>query len=185
MTLTLANLGERLEKQLNCRLFLAAWLKWRGEQVLPARPDIRAEDLKAAMPATSVWEVEAQDKYIVRLGATVFEEQTGENRRGKNFMDLTPEADRQTRMQRLTPIVKYPCGVFADGCQLRLKDGSTMEFDVLLLPATKVLDGNPNLIYFCNDLTDKTKPIDRSEIVEAPLMQSFAYIDIGCGIPGQ
>ena len=183
MTLTLLTLNDRLETRENCRLFLQAWQKWRGGKVLPLRSDVRPEDLKAAMAAVSVWELKGDGKVMVRLGATLFEEQTGETRRGKNYLDLMPERIREQGMERLQPIVRVPCGIFADGCSLRLKDGRSLEFDILLLPVAEAPEQKPTFIYYGIDLADRAKPFDISEIDKGPFVTSTTHIDIGCGVP--
>ncbi|MDP6876865.1 MAG: hypothetical protein QF521_25400, partial [Alphaproteobacteria bacterium] len=84
---------------------------------------------------------------------------------------------------RLLPIVTVPCGIFADGCSLRLKDGNTLEFDILLLPIVAAPEQDPTFIYYCIDLADRAKRFDISEIDKGPFVTSTSHVDIGCGVP--
>ncbi|MDP6692256.1 MAG: PAS domain-containing protein, partial [Alphaproteobacteria bacterium] len=68
-TITLDEASERLGEASNCTALLETWLGWRGDQLVPTRRDILPEHLGSHLTATSMMEVEAPDRAIIRLTA--------------------------------------------------------------------------------------------------------------------
>jgi hypothetical protein len=180
--LTLALLPDRLENLPKARQLLFAWLGWRHGGVVPLRKDIRPEDLRGAMAAVSVVDVDLPDRIIFRQYATIIAERTGHDRRGENALDMADPDDRLLRIERYRNLIKTPCGMIATQ-SIHLADGSEFEVNLLMLPVATELNAEPGFVYISEDLTEHRDWHKPSKIVAKPVAHDISYIDIGRGLP--
>ena len=147
------------------------------------RGNIRVEDLRSALAATTIWQIEGQDKFTVRLGSSLIEEWSGEVRRGKNFFDLISDRDKQKWKSRFSAVLDTSCGIYFQGNEIHLQNGGVVTHDTLMFPVIRACNEKPSFLYHCADLVDRPMSLDHPQFVDFPLKNNYEYIDIGYGLP--
>ncbi len=180
--ISLAQLTDRLANLPNSCQLLGAWLNWRKSGIVLLRKHIHPEDLRAAMAAVSILEIESLERISFRLHASNVVQRTGYDRKGENALDLVAPKDRAQRFERYRNVAETPCGMFGTQ-RLHLADGSVHEVFVLILPAATAPHAVPRFLYIAEDLTEHRDWREPSKIVTTPLAHDTAYIDIGRGVP--
>lgn len=180
--LTLDDVLQELPDGSHRRRFFDAWLRWRGDRMVPLRSDVRPEDLAAALSSLGVLEVEAMDKIIMRVSSSIARDRTGRDSRGGNLIEMTRPEDRAMRMKRLWQMVTTPCGALAE-TRMTLKSGLESVLHSLVLPVAAEPDAPPRLLYVVSEFTGTHEPGPDDRAGGMPLSHHYRLIDIGAGVP--
>jgi hypothetical protein len=93
-----------------CQPFVDAWLRWRGDALVPSRSQLDLAEIKRELAMVSLLEVRSPDDVRVRVAGSGLSPFKGFDLTGMNLADLTPKADWPVRRYRLQCIVGHPCG---------------------------------------------------------------------------
>lgn len=178
----LSKLPENLAGLRNNLKFLKVWQRWRGERPLPTRDDVRPEMLGASITGITVFEVKSPDCVVYRKSCSMLDDLRRNRITGKNYIDMAPTEQRQTRVSRLNNILNLPCGGLG-WINSVLSDGVSVDIQTLLLPVTGNTPTDHGFIYVGVDLiSDKNWDSDAT-FETAPVATRFEYVDIGFGLP--
>jgi len=180
--LTLNDVPQELPDGSHRRRFFDAWLRWRGDNMVPVRANVRPEDLAASLSSLGILEAETMDKIIMRVSSSIARERTGRDSRGANLIEMTRPEDRAMRMKRLWQLVTIPCGAVAD-THMVLKSGLESVLHSLVLPVAAEPDAEPRLLYVVSEFAGKREPNPGDRADGMPLSHHYRLIDIGAGVP--
>jgi hypothetical protein len=163
--------------------FAAAWRRWRGDQLLPRRSNVKRKEISRILPRVMVLEVISPDEARFRLVGTSYLEIFGVELTGLNFVNLVPPEDREVRGGRLLAMVNTPCGSY-----MATPDPNTSSTgNVLHTLSLPVLPNIPDKPMQFFGITFGTKPMQSTSKYGADLLKNladrFTYIDIGAGLP--
>lgn len=169
--------------RLVCRenaIVLEAWLRWRGEQLLPSRKDVRPQDIKPSLPWIVIHQPIDANTSILRLIGTGLVSLTGFDPTGRNHRDITAPDHWPERSRRSLHMINRPCaGYSAYG---RLTAGAlTTAFEAINLPLDNGDGPSKRLIL------SSTVPLSNGIHVPhtAPTYilptEAFQFVDIGAG----
>lgn len=180
--LCLEHLPDLLDDAPNCRAFVDAWLRWRGDKLVPTREDIRPEMLGAALQTMSVLQVESPEHISVRLVSAQYELLIGRPTKGANYVEMAAPAHRPLRIQRHQNIVNTPCGALTR-TRIVSDNGLATVARCVILPVAASPAGPVNYVYNAADIERGRHLAPPTERDLAPLAEEFDYIDIGAGLP--
>jgi hypothetical protein len=147
---------------------------------VPTRRDILPEHLGSHLTATSMMEVEAPDRAIIRLTAQQNQNYSGVDRRGENVIDLTSPEQRQTRIDRFQTVVNRPCGGLSIN-RFKLVNRGEVTTPAILLPAAGKAGEPARFLYSAMDLPARMRWDDLWVPGHIPIAEEFWFIDIGAG----
>jgi len=166
-----------------CRPFVDAWLRWRGDALVPSRDQLDLNQIKRDLAMVSMLEIKGPDEVRIRVAGSGITPFKGFDPTGMNLAELTPKADWPVRRYRLQSIVRHPCGgaliheVWRDGALLHAAAVVTLP----LLPAAA--GGNPLLLLLAvrTDEPGASPTAPGSPLL--PIADTFNFVDIGAGAP--
>lgn len=167
-----------------CRPFVDAWLRWRGDALVPNRNQLDLNQIKRDLAMVSLLEMKGPDEVRIRVAGSGITPFKGFDPTGMNLAELTPKADWPVRRHRLQAIVRHPCGgaLIHEARENGELLHATAVVTLPLLPAAD--DGNPLLLL----LTVRTDQPGANPVAAAtpllPIPDVFNFIDIGAGAPG-
>jgi len=165
------------------RIFLRAWHKWRGEQLLPRRADFVLADIKPLLPRLLLLEVRSPSEIVFRLAGTMVRARVGAELTGKNFIDLARPEERRERSRLLLAEVGQPCGAVMI-YPLAYPSGYEAPVEVVSVPVEPNLPGQPKLVLAL--FTELFKPageVPASVDDHLAPGRSMSFFDIGAGVP--
>jgi len=189
--LTITQLQARLShNQLNLA-FLTAWLKVRGDRMLPHATNID-QALGDRLPALSIAKVEAPDRVINISTSSVTKAISGYDLSGQNYVAKARGAKTAAHVAEASwRRAHRPCGSFGimpyANRQLVQQEESTMSYtnmSILCLPVAPTKEGDPILLYFAPEASDQVHanvfvPNAKHSIFG---WLEFDFLDIGNGI---
>ncbi len=175
-------LSDRLEAAPNCRKFLYVWQRWRGARLMSIKSDVRPEALGSAMPAITIFEVEAPDRIIFRMVSSDLEASTGRMRKGAKYVELARPEDREERIERHRRLVNTPCGAFSL-VAIYPESGLTASLRSLALPLARDNEIKPRFLYVASDIESDKRWEPLPARFSSSLAVEYIYVDIGCGAP--
>lgn len=165
------------------RDFVTAWLRWRGPRSVPRRGDLDLVSIRRLMPMLLLTEVIAPDQVPVRVAGTRLRDYLGFEITGANYIELAPPEQRAIRGYRTWRIAMKPCGsrlIYHH----RFASGRVMTAEVVSLPLDTEQPTGQRLMLAHIAPLQAAEPIpDRPASPYVELAASFAYLDIGHGVP--
>jgi hypothetical protein len=167
----------------DCLPFVSAWLRWRGEALVPNRADVDLNLIKRELAMVSLFELKSPDEIIIRVAGSGLTPFKGVDLTGMNLAELTPKADWPVRRYRMQSMVRHPCGG-ALMHEVRTRDKLLHAVAMVALPLLPAVpSGLPQLLV----LTVRTDQpgVAPTEAYGAamPIPDVFSFIDIGAGTP--
>jgi hypothetical protein len=166
------------------RPFVDAWLRWRGDQLVPSRTKLDIAQIKRELAMVSLIEVKSPEDVRVRVAGSGLTPLRGFDPTGLNLFDLTPKADWPVRWYRLRSIIEHPCG----GVLMNeLRRGGTLLHSVamLALPLLPAEPGGDPQVLMLTVRTDDNGAIPMGpRPAVLPIPDVFSFVDIGAGTPG-
>ena len=166
-----------------CRPFVDAWLRWRGDALVPSRAQLDLAEIKRELAMVSMLELKSPDDVLIRVAGSGITPFRGVDLTGMNLKDLTPKADWPLRRYRLMSLVQHPCGgallhEYRESGELRHAAAMVV---LPLRPATP--EGNP-LLLMQLIRTDQPGVSPATPAPQGlPIPDEFSFIDIGAGAP--
>lgn len=180
--ITLTDCARLLCDSPHCLALLEAWQRWRGDDLLPSSDGIIAEHLGPALGHVTVLDAVSPDRVVFRLFAGWHGDMTGRDLTGQNYIEMVPEEERPTRIERLYNLTSTPCGGLGETSIVR-RSGLVTPFRSLMLPVAAISTGEPMKLFAATDMYGK-RPWTGDETDDpAPLAHEYAYIDLGSGVP--
>jgi hypothetical protein len=175
----MAELREAANKE-----FVAAWLRWRGEKLLPRRADVDLGSIRRLLGSVILFELRTPDTVMVKVAGTQLREHYGFELTGTNYVELAPQAQRPTRQYRMWQSVSRPCGSRLVR-EHRVQTGRVTLAEVVSVPLDGDRPAAPRmLLAHVRPYTvryESGQPADESTFVIAG---EFTFLDIGAGVPG-
>jgi hypothetical protein len=163
--------------------FVAAWLRWRKDGLLPRRGDMDLRDIVRVLERVTLFEVRGPDDIAIRLAGTALRDLVELDLTGKNFRDVTAPEEWPTRRQRMLGMSETPCGGFMSYRDAQ-PTGRVVVFEAVTLPLVADQPGAPRLLLSCSSLLARSFQAPQQEAPRTiPAAGSFAYVDIGAGVP--
>jgi hypothetical protein len=160
-----------------------AWLRWRGERMLPRRIDVKLTEIARILPSIGLLEVLGADAVHIRVAGTGLRDLYGVEITGRNLKDVTAPEDWAERAARYRALGAQPCGSLYTRRDV-LPQGRIVIYEGVGLPVDADDSGAKRQVIFC------VAPLDRSfslepptDAREIPLATEFRFIDIGAGVP--
>ena len=122
------------------------WLSlWKGDE-LPLRADFKPRNISDQLPVISIFEVIPDKSIHCRLHGSVLAQGFGEDITGKDWLALTPSAERSTRLQRWSDVAR---GAIGRGLRVgRRESGEPQYSEEMMLPFGEVgADGARQVLY--------------------------------------
>lgn len=167
----------------DCRPLVAAWLRWRGDALVPCRDQLDLAQIKRELAMVSMLELKSPDEVLVRVSGSGITPFKGVDLTGTNLRDLTPKAAWPVRSYRLLSVVRHPCG---GALMHEVRQGEELLHVVamIVLPLRPAApEGNP-LVLIQLIRTDRPGVTPTAPGPEGlPLPDAFSFIDIGAGAP--
>lgn len=167
----------------SCSPFVEAWLRWRGDALVPSRAQLDLNEIKRELAMVSMVEVRSPDEMVIRVAGSGITPFKGFDLTGMNLKDLTPAKDWPIRRHRIMSVVRHPCGgaLLHEG---RMGDELIHTVAMVVLPLRPASpDGNPlvlmQLIRTDQPGVSPAEPISQ----HLPIPDEFSFIDIGAGTP--
>ncbi|MBT4689109.1 MAG: PAS domain-containing protein [Rhodospirillaceae bacterium] len=172
----------QLDGSPNCLAFLEAWLRWRGDDLVPSVTQVRPEELGKALTGLSILEVHTRDRSTYRLVGSTHIDAMGRDLTGKEVASVTPEKDQAPRMAGLWNMVSVPCGAISELSYLR-QSGNSNPTRRLVLPVTPKSIGEPKRLYVALDAFGPRAMPDDPPAGPVTLTEKVTHVDIGFGVP--
>jgi len=170
-------------KNAACRPLVDAWLRWRGDALVPSRAQLDLGEIRRELSMVSLLEMKSPDEVVIRVAGSGLTPFKGFDPTGMNLADLTPRTDWPVRRYRLQCLVRNPCG----GALLReaLRDGELLHaVAMIVLPLRPAADdGNPQLLMQLMRTDQPGVPPAAPGHTLLPMPDEFSFIDIGAGTP--
>jgi len=166
-----------------CRGLAAAWLGWRGDDLLPGRRDMRLEDVRTILSFISVYEVPSAERIVIRLAASAQEAMFDGSLQGINVLDITVPEDRPLRSARTWQMVTRPCGGRSSFLQ-PLRSGLESPVELLSLPIRPARWNQP--MQLLTALAPMPGPIQHDTPQPRSVFhvaRDFEFLDLGAGVP--
>ncbi len=162
------------------------WLHLRslGNQPIPQKSSIRIGGLGSILPTIVISERVGDDEIRVRLAGTAMEEMTGRPLTGVNLLDLTPPAQRESIARVYNNLFAQPCGFYITE-SLRADGSKKYMLAALVLPLAS-REGDARFTigqYAMRSHGFESETIKSGAVIEHRQIDSFGYVDIGCGVP--
>ena len=90
------------------RDFVMAWDRWRGEDVVPARSQIKLADMPHLMRGMMLIDAIAPDELVFRFSGSLYQDIYDYDFTGMNYLEITEPESREFRSARLWSIVSQP-----------------------------------------------------------------------------
>jgi hypothetical protein len=171
-------------KNAECRPFVDAWLRWRGDALVPSRAQLDLNQIKRELAMVSLIEIKSPDEVRIRVAGSGLTPFQGFDPTGLNLADLTPKPDWPLRRYRLQSLVNHPCGgvLMHEARQGGVLLHAVAMLALPLLPA--VADGDPQVLL----LTVRTDeggatPAALPRPASWPIPDGYSFGDIGAGTP--
>jgi hypothetical protein len=162
-----------------------AWLRWRGDRMLPQRADVKLSDVARFLPLIGLLEVRGADDVHVRVAGTGLRELYGVEITRLNLKDITAPQDWPQRAARYGAIAAHPCGSLYARRDV-LPNGRIVLYEGIALPIDPDTSGALRQVMF------SLAPLDKSFAIEPPanargipMATEFRFIDIGAGVPAE
>ncbi|WP_119419642.1 PAS domain-containing protein [Desertibaculum subflavum] len=167
------------------RRFAEAWLRWRGDRVLPRRSDMQLADIKQLLPLVSLLEARSPTEVVFRVAGSRLRYYLGSDLTGNNYVELAPESFRPIRIWRLQQQLKFPCGsIFI--YPHRYPSGFVAPAETISLPIEDGRPGRPPmLLAVITPLTSRVEDPPPDGKREVQFAFEFSFLDIGAGMPGR
>jgi hypothetical protein len=179
---TLSQIPDILADRPDCLKFLEVWQCWRSDRPMPLRSDVRPEMLGGSITSLSNIEVEAPERMILRTTASILAPIRTQELKGRNLIELTAPELRQSRITRLTNLLKQPCGAIL-GYQVVLSDGADISIESLMLPVAGNTPTEYGFLYLANEIAGDKNWSHDAKYDNSPMATRFDYVDIGYGLP--
>jgi hypothetical protein len=173
-------------KEADSRQFVDAWLKWRGNRMVPTRDDMDLGDIKSNLGTLVLFDVVGPDDIMFRLcGSRLrMDDVIDVEPTGRNYKDLTSPEDWPARSHRFMTMSRHPCGGVMT---LRLQgkhDGQVAHLECVNLPiATSADPSVPCQLICCNTpLEPKLGMAEPPRLRTFPAVSGFVFVDIGAGV---
>ena len=122
------------------------WLSlWKGDE-LPLRADFKPRGVADQLPTISIFDVVPDKSVYCRLHGSVLGQGFGEDITGKDWLALTPPAERATRLQRWSDVAR---GAIGRGLRVgRRESGEPQYSEEMMLPFGDIgPDGARQILY--------------------------------------
>lgn len=108
------------------------WLSlWRGND-LPLRADFKPRDVADQLPSIGIFDVIPDKSVRCRLFGSMLTQGIGRDLTGEDWLALTPEPQRATRLERFSAVA---CGAIGRGIRLTNRESGERQFsEEMLLP---------------------------------------------------
>lgn len=163
------------------RELLKLWRRFRGEKRLPSQNDIRMEELEDFLPNLFIMDIEAQDRFILKMmGAAIIPRMGGHDLSGLNLLDLSSPDFRDRMMARVRMIFKFGYAACTHTGIMSL-DGRMKRTENLMLPVERIPGGRRQVF----GLIRYTDGLDETAVHEANFtgiqILEESFIDLGSG----
>jgi hypothetical protein len=113
------------------------WLSlWRGDD-LPSRADFSPRAIARQLPATAIFEVVPGISVRCRLFGSGLARAIGQDITGKDWLALTPEADRLLRLERFSGVAR---GAIGRGLRAAIRESGEVQYsEEIMLPFGEVM----------------------------------------------
>jgi hypothetical protein len=164
------------------RRLVEAWLRWRGDRLLPSRADVELRDISGGLAHIGIAEV-LPDNVLLRIAGTALNRIYGADLTGRTVRDFTAPADWPLRFWRLKWTVMQPCASIYARRDV-LEDGRVVVYEAAAMPLDPS-EGSPN-----RQIIWSTVPLDESFTLASPAARrvipvalEYRHVDIGAGLP--
>lgn len=169
------------------RLFIEAWLDWRGERrLIPPRAEIDIADIKMLLGRVLLFELLGPDDIRVKVAGSQLRDHTEVETTGRNLAEFTQPEQWPLRRYRLMTMAHRPCGsvTLIHGRPDSRNEGAA--FEVVTLPLVPDHPAKPPLL-ISNVAVIASSDGPDSELKPAPstlpLAEDFRFLDLGAGVP--
>jgi hypothetical protein len=166
-----------------CRLLLDYWYEQRGSEPLPRRGQIDPARLQPILPFITISELVSRQIVRVRLAGTGMRDLLGFELTGRNYLDLTPPAQRRTRSWRIWSAACQPCGSRYSGTLLYSTQASET-YHGISLPVLSDQPDQPMQAISVLLVAAGRRWYGQSSDPAIGLSEDFGFIDVGYGVPG-
>ncbi len=146
-----------LDLALESRRIADYWLSlWEGNE-LPLRARFEPLHVRDLLPGVMVMEVKPGERVRVRLSGSAINAAVGMDLTGKDLLELTPDQDRRTRLER-----NSQSALGNAGWSLRRgtsPDGATWSAEEVYLPFRDCTDDGARLVLFHTTLRPNGGPV--------------------------
>jgi len=164
------------------RLFVEAWLLWRGDALLPHRGQLDLNRIKRLLPGIALLDVHGPEDVRYRVAGTRLVAHLGFDPTGRNYKELTPPGQWPVRSYRVRQMVARPCaGAMHHEEEFDLHRVVVGMLTLPLLP--DAVDGRPLLLSYAEALEPLPHPADMPLTRVMRLPDRFTFVDIGAGVP--
>ncbi|MBC8239061.1 MAG: PAS domain-containing protein [Alphaproteobacteria bacterium] len=166
-----------------CRALATAWQRWRGDDLLPRRADMRIAEITPLLPGITVLELRSTEEIVFRLAGTKIAEIMGIELTGRNYVDFAAPPDRKGRAERAMWQGRQPCGaIFL--LPIPYSSGRVVVSEVLSLPTLPNKPGEPMQLLAINwPLDDTPRHLSPADPNGFNKSADFRFVDIGAGTP--
>lgn len=165
----------------NLRL-LAAWTRWRGDKLLPARSDMNLSDIKDLLPLITLQEWVSRYDVRFKVVGTMVRDLLGYELTGANYIDIAPPEHREIRAERIEILVSRPCGTLFTYTH-RMPSGLLVQAETLSFPIDPDQPGKPRMILTHTAATGDLTAHPPGRDAPLAVMEDHWFIDIGAGAP--
>ena len=172
----------RIQGEMN-RTLLAAWQRWRGDELLPCRGDMQLSEIVNLLPFLTIMEARSPDEFIIRLIGTAISSVLGTELTGKNYLDLAAPEVRPLRAARMNRQLQQPCGSILT-ITYTARSELSLETEALALPMRPLDPRQPlQLLSLVVGINRSTPPNEVPVSNLSRLADEFHFLDIGAGVP--
>ena len=172
-------LGQPFQSE-HSRALARHWLDIAGDRIMPAKSDLRPEELVRTLPNLLIYEYVSPEEIRFRLYGTALRAAYRRDLTGENYLDLTPPGERKETSERLFTLINFPCAAFS---RLMAPAGKEVmgTYEAVGFPLTDD-KGKPGFAIYASDLIQRgLAPCDRDPQKIHNLAPMF--LDIGNGLP--
>jgi hypothetical protein len=166
-----------------CRDFATAWMRWRGDEMVPRRRDIELSEIAQYLGWLSVLEVQSADEMVFRLVGTAINETRGQELTGRTLRSLSHAEDWPARSRSNMEIVGHPCGLYFR-VLFDYTIGSSAYTEYLCLPVFADADGASGQVFSIR------QPVEDVSLRLPQVQQDYnefgednCFVDLGNGTP--
>lgn len=164
------------------RSFVRAWMNWRGEHIVPARSDMRLQDIAALLPHVRIAEI-GDDDVTVRLAGTALREIYGMELTGKSMRAISSPQDWPGRHARHLALIRQPCMLMFETADT-FPDGKIIRYETVSVPLRDRLDEViPRVSFTHVEVLERTYTLPSTTPREFPKPSAYWFVDIGAGVP--